>query len=1492
MAAGKKAGQDTGNAVANGIAASKAAVEKATTTLATAHNKAADAADKVTVAEAKLQTLLDKGVTDAGRLAKARADVAKANRDSEAAAGKVGTATAQLARAEDDAAKAAKNLGSESSSAGKRMGELSESTDKAEGNLGKFAKLAAAGAGLAFLGGKAIEAGKAFLDIGETFAGVNKTLQFTTGATGEKLDGMMESVKNIGKGSPKAFGEIADVLAKLSQRTGLTGTDLEYLTKQVMKTNAVMGQDTDINGLTAAFAAFGVQGKDASAALDELFKASRATGVGVNELAAQAVKGAPQFQQFGMSIGESAALMGSLDKAGINSDAVLTGLNKAMISFAKDGRKPKEALHETIGAIQNFTKAGNDAGALELAGKLFGTKGAGQFMNAVKSGAVTVEGLTAAMDESQKSVMDAGGAVPTLSSAWALFKNNAIIAIEPAATKVFGIFIEGLTWFRTTGVQIIQAVTGAFTGFLDGSGALSLVGAAFAGVRDTVVLFFNVLTGKESDIKLPWAGTVVDLAGKVKDAFDEVKGGFVAFKAAFIDGGDEVTSSGFAGFLEQLGVYARDVADGFQNYVVPPLKTFGEVLLTVGEVALPIVFDAVVLIKDILVGLGEAVFAVVNFFKDHDTAARVLAITVGMILLPTMVAMSVELVKQAILWTRTVVALTAYIIKGQILAARAKVDAAITAAAWVGAQIKIMAGWVSTAAGAVASFVSKTASAVVQAALTSSAWIGVQGRIAAGWIATKVTAVTSFVAKAASATAQAAVTSAVWLGSQAKVVAGWTATKAVAIASYIATSASASLEAIKSSAAWVASNAKTAASFLAAKISMLAVATATGVMTAAQWLLNAAVNANPFSLIVIALIAVGAGLYALWTKSETFRNIVTGAFNAVKNVVMGVWNWVSDNWPLLLAILTGPIGMAVLLITKNWDSIKEGAAAAKDWIVGKWNDLVGFVTGLPGRMRSAVSGMWDGVRDSFKSALNWVIDKWNNFRIPAMKVAGVQVSPEINFPDIPRFAAGGDVSGGTRGKDSVLAMLMPDEHVWTTKEVAAVGGHDAMFQMRASALAGNLPAFAGGGPVQGPGIKRDKPKSDFAGVKTTATVNVAPEQPTSTFYKDLYGSGSTPAAPVASDSSSWTANSGGSGTSVTSGGGSGSGTSSGGASTATAAITGTATVDGLVEFAKGIEGAPYVWGGVNWGDCSGAISAIANYVSGRAPFGSRFATMTEGAELAARGFQSGLGSNGSLNIGWYNGGQWGGHTAATLPNGTNFEMGGSGGNGQYGGSAAGARDSMFTDHAFLPSSFFAAAAGSPSGDDSTSSGGTSDSSSGGSSTSNEPQKVFSGRERVKTMFTDVAGIWADSLIEIGGVGEYLDLADRYTIKDSNASTAEISTPSTGIEGKVGNENIAPWIEQAQNFLSGVGLFDTGGVWEPGTFGFNGLKEPEHVLKNAHWKVAEGNMAKVDELVGAGVGGGGPRVQINNNQQVTLADQDSWQRDQASRDRIALMRYGG
>lgn len=65
------------------------------------------------------------------------------------------------------------------------------------------------------------------------------------------------------------------------------------------------------------------------------------------------------------------------------------------------------------------------------------------------------------------------------------------------------------------------------------------------------------------------------------------------------------------------------------------------------------------------------------------------------------------------------------------------------------------------------------------------------------------------------------------------------------------------------------------------------------------------------------------------------------------------------------------------------------------------------------------------------------------------------------------FAKGGDVTGGTAGRDSVLAALMPGEHVLDTGDVNAMGGQQAVYSFRRALKNGDIPGFEKGGAAGG-----------------------------------------------------------------------------------------------------------------------------------------------------------------------------------------------------------------------------------------------------------------------------------------------------------------------------------------------------------------------------------------------------------------------------------------
>ena len=132
----------------------------------------------------------------------------------------------------------------------------------------------------------------------------------------------------------------------------------------------------------------------------------------------------------------------------------------------------------------------------------------------------------------------------------------------------------------------------------------------------------------------------------------------------------------------------------------------------------------------------------------------------------------------------------------------------------------------------------------------------------------------------------------------------------------------------------------------------LAAAVATYVMTAAQWALNVAMYANPVGLIVLGIVALIAVLVAAGYFVYKFRDQILAGLGAA-------WNWIKSNWPLLLAILTGPIGLAVWAILRY-----------KDQIIGFFQDVWDFITGIDlfESGRALIQGFWNGIL-SAKDAL-------------------------------------------------------------------------------------------------------------------------------------------------------------------------------------------------------------------------------------------------------------------------------------------------------------------------------------------------------------------------------------------------------------------------------------------------------------------------------------------------------------------------------------------
>ncbi len=277
---------------------------------------------------------------------------------------------------------------------------------------------------------------------------------------------------------------------------------------------------------------------------------------------------------------------------------------------------------------------------------------------------------------------------------------------------------------------------------------------------------------------------------------------------------------------------------------------------------------------------------------------------------------------------------------------------------------------------------------------------------------------------------------------------------------------------------------------IGAKIAAIAGAAASKVAAAAQWLWNVAMDANPIGLVVIAIAAlVGAIIYA-YTHFKWFRDFVQAvwrdirawtadAWHFILGAVRAAWDWIKQNWPLLLGIITGPIGLAAALIFKYWDKITAAAkflwgalktgfddvwGAVKDGVKALLNIVLNVIGGVIDHLANWFGGLPFGIGSSLKAAAAKVDEfrrKINGMNFDNHKVAltfSLNLPPGVSYPS--RHIKGRHAEGwrvpGYGGGDQWPALLEGGE--------AVVPKH--LVPVLAPFLAANrVPGFAAGGLV-------------------------------------------------------------------------------------------------------------------------------------------------------------------------------------------------------------------------------------------------------------------------------------------------------------------------------------------------------------------------------------------------------------------------------------------
>jgi hypothetical protein len=284
-------------------------------------------------------------------------------------------------------------------------------------------------------------------------------------------------------------------------------------------------------------------------------------------------------------------------------------------------------------------------------------------------------------------------------------------------------------------------------------------------------------------------------------------------------------------------------------------------------------------------------------------------------------------------------------------------------------------------------------------------------------------------------------------------------------------------------------------------------------VVAVQWLWNAAMAANPIGLIIIGIAALVAGVIYAYQHFETFRNIIDTAWDVIQNATKFAWeNIIKPVFDFLMKAVQDAwtdFNNFKDTVSSVWDNIKTFTQNGVRAVVNFFLDMAGKILESAANAFSWVPGIGDKLREAS--------DKFAIFRDQVNKSLGglndktITVGAQFETIGFGKYAGkplplatGGPVSGPGSGTSDTAGIyaLSNGEHVFTAKEVSAMGGQQAVMAFRKK-----LVGMATGGPV-GVNINTRLPRPDAL----NSTVDSYGDEAAKAFAKKLAETGAAMAA--------------------------------------------------------------------------------------------------------------------------------------------------------------------------------------------------------------------------------------------------------------------------------------------------------------------------------------------------------------------------------------------
>lgn len=528
--------------------------------------------DSLKAAEKEVQQQFKDGVIDQSKMDAFNREMAEAEQKSKAAT--------------DALREFGSVAGQEIQVAGQKVGEVGE-------------KIGAVGKKLMPVSGAAVAVGTASAAaFNELDAGYD-TIVTKTGATGDALDSLQESMRNVFGSLPIDAKTAGVAIGGVNTRFGATGEELEDLSRQFIQFSEINGTDlnSSIDNVDALMTKFGVDSSQTGEVLGLLTKAGQDTGISMDTLENALNTNGATLKEMGLDLTGSVNLLAQFEANGVDATTALAGLKKAQQNATANGQSLGDALGETIQKIKDST---DETEALQTATDLFGKKGAAEMTQAIREGRLSVDDLTSSLGDYATTVEDtfnatldppdqAKVALNNLKIAGAELGETMMATLAPIIDQIVVKLQEFSAWFTNLDESQKQTIL--------------VIGAVVAAIGPAVVVISKVVGGISSIITA--VGTVIGvITGTVIPAITGfvatvgiVPIAIVAAAAAIIAAiavfGDQIKAvlQGVDDFLQ--GVFATDWTNIFGPVLGEALNVFFANVKNIWD-SIKMVFDGII----------------------------------------------------------------------------------------------------------------------------------------------------------------------------------------------------------------------------------------------------------------------------------------------------------------------------------------------------------------------------------------------------------------------------------------------------------------------------------------------------------------------------------------------------------------------------------------------------------------------------------------------------------------------------------------------------------------------------------------------------------------------------------------------------------------------------------------------------------------------------------------------------------------------------------